>query len=282
MKVFLSWSGDESRHFAEQFKDLLEQVLPWTKVYLSDVDIESGERWLSNVAGNLEEANFGVIFLTSKNKTAPWILFEAGALSKNLDDARVVPLLCDLSDIDLTGNPLSHFQYRKLVKDDVAKIIRDISRRAEQPASWERLARTFDMFWPEYERGFLQIRETAAKGVEKPVKESTANELKRMQRSMDEVLALLRMSQISSAPPHLSSVNSDDGLSFNFIRRVGGERRVIARLNGRRYIAIIAPGATSAELKDGDTEEAIGTIVVAEPERQSEWRRAIRSLLLKG
>jgi predicted nucleotide-binding protein len=80
---------------------------------MSSHDIEKGERWLSTIFKSLEDINFGVVVLTPDNFNAPWILFEAGALSKNLTKARVVPILCGVSDSDLSKNPLSSFQYIK-------------------------------------------------------------------------------------------------------------------------------------------------------------------------
>src|SRR5262245_51618338 len=47
--------------------------------------------------------------MTPENTDAPWLLFEAGALSNRFGDARVIPLLLDMSPGDLDG-PISQFQ----------------------------------------------------------------------------------------------------------------------------------------------------------------------------
>jgi hypothetical protein len=58
--------------------DVLFMAEPW----LSAEDIEKGAKWNQVVSGELEKSNFAIICLTPENLGAPWLLFEAGALSK--------------------------------------------------------------------------------------------------------------------------------------------------------------------------------------------------------
>ena len=82
MKIFVSWSGDTSRKFAKYLKDWLEQCIQSADVFFSQEDIEKGERWNDKIATELQDSKFGIVCLTSENVNAPWIHFEAGALSK--------------------------------------------------------------------------------------------------------------------------------------------------------------------------------------------------------
>jgi hypothetical protein len=79
MRVFISWSGEPSRSVAQALRDwppiVVQQVEPW----MSDEDIESGGRWNDQIAAELEQADYGIICLTSTNLDRPWSLFEAGA-----------------------------------------------------------------------------------------------------------------------------------------------------------------------------------------------------------
>ena len=50
--------------------------------------------------------------MTRENLNTPWLLFEAGALAKSMQDGRVVPLLLDLDFKEISG-PLSQFQAKK-------------------------------------------------------------------------------------------------------------------------------------------------------------------------
>jgi hypothetical protein len=84
MKVFISWSGERSQALAQALRDWLPLVLHYVEPWLSQSDIEPGERWASEVSKELEVSNFGIICVTKENTESPWILFEAGALAKSL------------------------------------------------------------------------------------------------------------------------------------------------------------------------------------------------------
>ena len=66
---------------------MLLGVTPW----LSSADIDKGDRWGAALAHQLDEATFGIICLTRENLGRPWILIEAGAMSKTLTN-RVLSL----------------------------------------------------------------------------------------------------------------------------------------------------------------------------------------------
>lgn len=206
MKIFLSWSGSASRAYAHKAQEFLGQVMPWAAIYLSDDDIESGERWLINISSALEGSSYGIIFLTAANKAAPWVLIEAGALSKSISDSRVVPLLCGIEDIDLTGNPLSQFQYRKLVKSDVERLVKDINSKSDVSVPWERLSKTFEKFWPDFEPEFLAIQTANEHDNEERVvagrqKGQGRIEVEQLQESLNEILRAVRSQQRSSTSP---------------------------------------------------------------------------------
>ncbi|MET8664848.1 toll/interleukin-1 receptor domain-containing protein [Streptomyces tendae] len=109
IKVFISWSGPQAKHMAESLKDWLPRVIQDAAPFVSSVDIDRGDRPLPKIAAELEGSSFGIVCVTRENSLKPWINFEAGALSKTIGDARVVPLLLDLPVSDLTG-PLKQFQ----------------------------------------------------------------------------------------------------------------------------------------------------------------------------
>ena len=93
MKVFISWSGNTSRLVAQAlynwFPLVLQSVSPW----MSSVDIAIGTRWITEIGVQLKESHFGIICLTPVNLQAPWIHFEAGAISKSLQAPYIVPYL---------------------------------------------------------------------------------------------------------------------------------------------------------------------------------------------
>ena len=89
MKVFLSWSGEQSRRIAEVFKEWIPSVIQAVKPYFSPEDIAKGARWSKEISQELEESKVGILFLTKDNLGAPWLLFEAGALSKSMERSKV-------------------------------------------------------------------------------------------------------------------------------------------------------------------------------------------------
>jgi tetratricopeptide (TPR) repeat protein len=76
---------------------------------MSERDLEAGQKWNDEISVRLKHTNFGIICLTRENLSAPWLLFEAGALAKAVDGARVVPVLLGIRRADLTF-PLAQFQ----------------------------------------------------------------------------------------------------------------------------------------------------------------------------
>lgn len=132
MKIFISWSGERSEALAKALHTKLPALLQYVNPWLSQSDIESGKRWNSEIFKELENCKLGIICITSENLNAPWILFEAGALSKSIDSSRVIPFLLDLDVKDLSG-PLSHFQAIKADSDGIKKLMTDLNSIADSP-----------------------------------------------------------------------------------------------------------------------------------------------------
>lgn len=160
MKVFISWSGDRSKGLAQAFREWLPLVLHYVEPWLSEADIEAGERWAQSVAKELAASNFGIICVTSENITSPWVLFEAGALTKSLETSRVIPLLLDLEFSDVSG-PLAQFQAKKLTRIGIGEVVQSIQNATDQPIPEERAKQLFDALWPELENKLKVIPDDA-------------------------------------------------------------------------------------------------------------------------
>lgn len=148
VKIFLSWSGTESKQLATIFKDWLPNVLQYVDPYMSAEDITLGERWNYNITNNLHESIFGLIFVTPSNINAPWINYEAGALSKTLD-SKVVPILYKSDVMILNDGPLKQFQSAKnLEKDSVLSLLKSINNsNIDGKLDEARLEKAFEMWW---------------------------------------------------------------------------------------------------------------------------------------
>ena len=185
MKVFVSWSGELSKKYAAFLKNWLEQCIQSVEVFFSAEDIEKGETWHTKLSNELRDTNFGIVCLTSENVNAPWIHFEAGALSKMLD-SRVATLAINVNFSDIKG-PLSTFQATKLEKDDIFKLMQSINKSQDKALSEEILKASFEAFWPNFEKHILETPQTV-----KNVKEEKKPQTKINSESIDEILQLLR------------------------------------------------------------------------------------------
>lgn len=183
-KIFISWSGELSKKLAESIRAWIPKVLQSVKPYFTPDDIEKGTKWAKEISGELAESQLGIICLTQDNQHNPWILFEAGALSKNLDEAKVCPILFNFETTDLTG-PLSSFQATKFNKEEIKKLLESINNSCnESKLEQKSLDETFDMWWPKLEDE-----------INKTLKEATitAKPKKRTDRDiLEEILELTR------------------------------------------------------------------------------------------
>jgi hypothetical protein len=148
MKIFISWSGDRSKHIATAIKPWLTDVLPDVETWMSDHNIEAGSRWGTDLNRELQSTNFGILCLTPENLKSSWLLFEAGSLAKALQEARVVPYLYNLTPADV-GFPLAQFQGVSADEQGTWKLLQSLNSAREVGFSTEKLERSFKKWWPD-------------------------------------------------------------------------------------------------------------------------------------
>jgi len=156
MKVFISWSGEKSKLLGISLRNWVPLVLQYAKPWLSDKDITSGGRWSLEIARQLDDAQFGIICVTKENLAAPWIFFEAGALSKAVTASLVCPYLMDVEFGELVG-PLTQFQARKADKGSTLQLLESLNQKASTPVPAAHLAKVFEALWPDLEKEILAI-----------------------------------------------------------------------------------------------------------------------------
>jgi hypothetical protein len=156
MKIFISWSGDQSRMVAELLADWIKCVLQATQPWLSTRDIDHGALWFSEVSHQLNDTSAGIVCLTQENKERPWILFEAGALAKGLSANRVCTFLIDLLPADIR-DPLAQFNHTLPERSSVWSLIRTLNSSLGNVSLEERtLTQVFGTYWPQFEAGFRE------------------------------------------------------------------------------------------------------------------------------
>ena len=156
MKVFISWSGKRSRALANALKEWVPLIVQNAEPWVSDKDISAGDRWAQAVAGELETSNFGILCITPENLSSEWILFEAGALSKAMQDAKVIPLLFGLELSDLSG-PLSQFQALKVDEQGMLNTLKAINEVSDAKTDEGTIEQLVPALWPKLQEKLDQI-----------------------------------------------------------------------------------------------------------------------------
>jgi hypothetical protein len=184
MKVFISWSGETSKNIAEILRQWLPSVIQVVKPYYSPDDIAKGARWSTEIAIELDESKIGLICLTKDNLSSPWIMFEAGALSKNIDSSKVCPILFGVEPSDIKG-PLVQFQAAKFTKEEVKRVVRMMNLElGENSLVSEVFENVFEMWWP-------KLEEKVKIEMQSPVK-SVGKNARSERDILEEILSLSR------------------------------------------------------------------------------------------
>jgi hypothetical protein len=149
MRIFLSWSGAQSRQVAEAFNEWLPGMFPGAEPFFSP-DIDKGSRWDDELTHALSGTSVGLVCLTRENLKSEWIHYEVGALYK-LPGALVWTFLLGISHADVAP-PLAKFQHTTTRKPDVWKLVKTINNRLREAGAppWQEanLRELFEIRWP--------------------------------------------------------------------------------------------------------------------------------------
>jgi len=193
MKVFLSWSGTRSHKVALVFRDWLPSVIQAIVPYVSSEDIDKGARWSTDIAKELEDSTFGVLCVTRDNINAPWLTFEAGALSKTMDKSRVSPFLFDIKRSEVDG-PILQFQSTIFERDDLKKLVKTLNKACEKDGlAVDRLEKAFEVWYPTLQTELNKLKDTPRDNAD----DGGTAELQapKVQEILEEILELSRINQ---------------------------------------------------------------------------------------
>ncbi len=213
-RVFISWSGDPSKAVATALHEWLPNVIQVIQPWMSQESIHAGSKWANDVARELDSCQTGILCTTNENQHAPWLVFEAGALAKNVGTSHVCPyLIGNMKPSDIVG-PLSQFQAKAADATGTLAVLTMINAGLGADAVESgRLAAQFEMWWPKLESNLAELPATQA-----PTKRETG-----------EVLAeILETVRSLSASPDMSYAVED--LSAR-----------VDRLENESFAASIAP-----------------------------------------
>jgi hypothetical protein len=193
MKIFISWSGEASKRIGGIFRTYLPIFFQDCVFFMSKHDLESGVRWSAELATELGESDFGIICLMPDNLTAPWVLFEAGALSKHIKGRACCVLFGGLTPSDVT-EPLSQFQNRLFSEDAFGQLLRDINKLRSSPMDAAAFGKLIEKFWPDISKEIAGVLteerpQASAKRPSEEILEEILVRVRMMENRMEAVAA---------------------------------------------------------------------------------------------
>ena len=183
--VFFAWSGELSCKLAEAISNWLPKALQAVKPFFTPDDLEKGAKWDSEISKELDASQIGLLFLSRDNVEKPWILFEAGALSTKMGNAKVCPILFGFEPAELKG-PLATFQLTRFTKDDFKKLISTINNSCgDMKLELKSFEEIFEEWWPKLDEKI--------KGIISSHKDEPKKEPRTERDILIEILELTRM-----------------------------------------------------------------------------------------
>lgn len=220
MDVFLSWSTPRSQKLANIFNEWITNVLPTVQTYISTEQIGPGDRWSESIGKGLETNFMGIFFMVEENIDSPWLNFEAGAISKNIEGSKVIPLLHNMKPEQING-PIAQFQ-AKLIHErlDIFSIVKQINNGIidERKINSEILLKLFDKWYPD----FVEEYKNFCTDNPEPVKttgEKSSNLLD-SEDQIGEILNLVRNLRRSETKEINSIERNTYKIKFNMLRAI--------------------------------------------------------------
>lgn len=158
-KIFISWSGPLAKAVAKVLHGWLPVMFDNIDPWFSDTDIPAGSTWFGDIRERLDSSAYGIIVITTQNVDKPWLNFEAGSLSKKLneDKQRVTPLLVNFDQVNqLTGHPLAQYNAVLLNKEGMKRLCESITMSAGRNNA--NIALRFDQMWGQLESQIAEAK----------------------------------------------------------------------------------------------------------------------------
>lgn len=169
---------------------------------------------MTELSMRLENTSFGILVVTPDNTVAPWLIFEAGALSKDLKQGRVIPYLIGVEVNELLG-PLGQFQAIPANQGGTLRLVRAINSIAPAPAPEDVFVQRFSAFWPDLEQCLNAIADQVAETV--PQSEAPADlqsdenpVILKLQDELLETKDMIRQLVAVWAPPTVGAIQKSD------------------------------------------------------------------------
>jgi len=272
-RVFISWSGPVSKLVARALRDWLPDVLHAADPFMSDSDIRAGTKWFEVLETERRRSDFVVICATAQNIRSEWLHFEAGAIAMAQrptgEAASVAPYVIDMKPTDLVL-PLSLYEAQEANERGTLRLLEAIDATSPDPIGKQRVARAFEMWWPQLQPGLARAQDAANElvmrdaarirarrrgGLEEqleiterpPTPETTERSL---EDKVDELLALARQAERTPADVDATSRRGVDSRKER-TRREALQARLAGTLGGAWEVSpALRPTAVTVVLVD--------------------------------
>jgi predicted nucleotide-binding protein len=145
VKVFLSWSGQQSRDAAVLLRDFIPQVLQEVEPWLADGDLQSGQSIGHSINSAIETSDVAIACVTRANMSSTWMNYELGVAASS--QKPILPVLVNLEPSELVAPLSSHLAIR-LDRTGLRDLLLELNRAAEHPLYSQVLDDVFDINWP--------------------------------------------------------------------------------------------------------------------------------------
>jgi hypothetical protein len=160
VKVFIAWSGDQSKKCAKLLSEFLKAVVPDSNAWVSTHGIHPGANWLKTLLEEIRSSTCGILCFTPSNLNSPWVLFEAGMIAKHYRSKHLlIPYLLD-ENIELQY-PLKTFQAANISEEGTWEMVQSIDKCLTKDLRRENLEDEFNKLWPTFHAAIKAIMQEA-------------------------------------------------------------------------------------------------------------------------
>lgn len=140
MRLFLSWSKEQSRRVARLLREWLPKVLPGIEPWMSEVDTEKGTPWWEGINDALVAASNVIVCLTKENLKSPYLYYEAGAIAGKFGRKRIYPLLLEMGSASISDGPFGQLQATFDTEEQWQLLLQSLNGGLDKPfpeAEWK-------------------------------------------------------------------------------------------------------------------------------------------------
>ncbi|MEW1812425.1 toll/interleukin-1 receptor domain-containing protein [Pseudarthrobacter phenanthrenivorans] len=256
MKVFISWSGN-TKAVAQAIYNCLPSLFDDAKPWIS-TENRSGSIWLPEIDKQLSDTDFGIVCVSKENQGAPWLNYEAGALSRKVGAQReLMPvLLIDFSETVEVKGPVTGFQMKFATLEGFFAIMKDLNESELGPGiDKDILRRRVEAIWPTIEAEVKKVKGShASQETKKRTEDDKYEELLVTVRDIAETTAILAHQRWGGPAPDFKLSDHDMRAAAKAIGDVG-------RATGLGEMSITFPDKKRARV---GTEKPVNDVIAGD------------------